>query len=317
MSVPAKPQGSRPRATATRARRAAAAVETTSGPDAVAAVDAVAAADADARAASVAADRRLAGVHLRMGSLLLARAELERLAMMGSLDVPGLADLAEVRWRTADLDGAAEAASAHLAAEGTAPVARVVAAEAAAAAGRAGEARSHVAAYGVQSNDELDRLFAGMPRRAVWPSVPETDSDRPSDRGAEPAGSPDRGPDQGLWSLDAPGGPDPATTRPRRAVRRAAPTAVDPARLLEAGRADVRHGDPERLAAGLDRLALALRLDPTLAPTILDAVGRRREPAALVLRGDACRILGRLLEAEAAFAAAAAALGDSTSRASS
>jgi hypothetical protein len=34
---------------------------------------------------------------------------------------------------------------------------------------------------------------------------------------------------------------------------------------------------------------------------VLDAVHMRREPAAVLLRGDAERLLGRHLEAEAAF----------------
>jgi hypothetical protein len=53
------------------------------------------------------------------------------------------------------------------------------------------------------------------------------------------------------------------------------------------------------------RLALALRADPTLAPAVLEAINLRREPAAALLRGDAQRLLGRHLEAEAAFDAAA------------
>jgi hypothetical protein len=56
------------------------------------------------------------------------------------------------------------------------------------------------------------------------------------------------------------------------------------------------------------RLALILRHDPTLAPMVLDALHLRREPAAALLRGDAQRLLGRHLEAEAAFDAAAESL---------
>ena len=47
---------------------------------------------------------RLARVHLRTGSLSLARVELEKLAGSGLLDVASMLDLAEVRWRTGDLD---------------------------------------------------------------------------------------------------------------------------------------------------------------------------------------------------------------------
>ena len=56
------------------------------------------------------------------------------------------------------------------------------------------------------------------------------------------------------------------------------------------------------------RLALVLRHDPTLAPMVLDTLRLRREPAAALLRGDAQRLLGRHLEAEAAFDAAAESL---------
>ncbi len=70
---------------------------------------------------------------------------------------------------------------------------------------------------------------------------------------------------------------------------------------LETARAELAEV-PER---GLLRLALVLRLDPTLAAEVLEMVRLRREPAALMLRGDAQRLLGRHLEAEAEFADAA------------
>ncbi|HXQ95486.1 MAG TPA: hypothetical protein VN800_01050, partial [Candidatus Acidoferrales bacterium] len=93
-------------------------------------------------AARALTDARLAHVHLALGMFGLARAELETLAGRGWLDVPALADLAEVRWRTGDLVGAGEAADAHLQAGGEELVALCVAAEAAAAAGRAADARN-------------------------------------------------------------------------------------------------------------------------------------------------------------------------------
>ncbi len=61
------------------------------------------------------AELLLAHAHLRLGSLALARTELETLAGMGKLDSLGLVDLAEVRWRTGDLAGAGEAAAVALA----------------------------------------------------------------------------------------------------------------------------------------------------------------------------------------------------------
>ena len=66
--------------------------------------------DSDERAA----DLVLARLHLRLGSLGLARAELESMAGRNSLDDQGIRDLAEVRWRTGDLAGAGDAAAAYL-----------------------------------------------------------------------------------------------------------------------------------------------------------------------------------------------------------
>jgi hypothetical protein len=57
-------------------------------------------------------DLALARIHLRLGSLGLARAELEALAGRDALDIDGLLDLAEARWRTGDLPGAGDAAQA-------------------------------------------------------------------------------------------------------------------------------------------------------------------------------------------------------------
>ncbi|MES1239778.1 MAG: hypothetical protein ABUL57_02845, partial [Chloroflexota bacterium] len=86
-------------------------------------------------------DVRLARVHLRMGQLTLARAELEDLLRRDQLDTTSLALLAEARWRTGDSRGAAEAAEAHLAAEGSDDIALCIAAEAAALDGRPDAAR--------------------------------------------------------------------------------------------------------------------------------------------------------------------------------
>jgi hypothetical protein len=298
---------------------------------------ATAKAEARAEATATAIEQRLAGIHLRLGSFALARAELEHLAAGDRLDVAGLADLAEVRWRMGDLETAAEAAAAHLAADGAEPIARVIAAEAAAAAGRPAEARSHSAAVGGLTTDELEARFAGMPRRALWPAMPSATNEALEAFGSSRAGehrgngtaggavagiaaasrtraatgaaaaaadrgqSEDQGP--GLWTDD---GADDLIDR-ARPPRTTAPES-DPTELLARGRAEVRSGTVDRLAAGLDRLGLALRLDPTLAPGVLDAIGRHHEPAALLVRGDAYRILGRTIEAEAAYLAAASAL---------
>ena len=276
-------------------------------------------------------DRHLASIHLRVGALLLARAELEALAARDLLDPVGLADLAEARWRTGDLERAAESAIAHLDAGGDRLVARVIAAEGAAAAGRAEEARAHVAALGALSVAELGALFAGMPQRAFWPSAPPATVDlQEAATGASlPGGPSTTGPTagdqrEGLWPEDerppadrraAPG------TAKRREARQAGSRSgrgfPDAADVLSRARDELRGGNPERIATGLDRLALALRLDPTLAPGVIEAVGRRQEPAALLIRGDACRILGRTLEAEATLVAAAALLDRPTGRSAS
>jgi hypothetical protein len=278
-------------------------------------------------------DQHLASIHLRVGALLLARAELEALAARDLLDPAGLADLAEARWRTGELERAAESATAHLDAGGDRPIARVIAAEAAAAAGRAEEARVHVAALGALSVVELEALFAGMPQRAFWPSAPPATVDlREATTGPSlPGGPSTTGPTagdhrEGLWPEDerppadrraAPG------TAKRREVRRAGSRTApgrgfpDAKEVLARALDELRGGNPDRIAAGLDRLALALRLDPTLAPGVIEAVGRRQEPAALLIRGDACRILGRTLEAEAAFVAAAALLDRPAGRSAS
>jgi hypothetical protein len=112
-------------------------------------------ADTSRGAGAVAAGRdidgRLARVHLRTGSLGLARAELEIMAGTGRLDREALADLAEARWRTGDLPGAARAAQAHLEQGGREPVAYVVAAEALLASGQPRDAR-----------EMADRLLVGM-----------------------------------------------------------------------------------------------------------------------------------------------------------
>jgi len=79
---------------------------------------------------------------------------------------------------------------------------------------------------------------------------------------------------------------------------------LDPRAELERARHELA-SKPDR---ALLRLALALRADPTIAPVVLEVIDLRREPAAAVLRGDAQRLLGRHLEAEAAFDAAAESL---------
>jgi hypothetical protein len=114
---------------------------------------------------------RLARIHLRTGSLFMARAELETLAAREHLDTAAHLDLAEARWRTGDLQGAGEAAAAYLADGGHEALGFVIAAEAFAMAGRQAEARQHAQTALERHLTEIDPVFAGMPRRASWPAA--------------------------------------------------------------------------------------------------------------------------------------------------
>jgi hypothetical protein len=263
-------------------------------------------------------DIRIARVHLRLGQLTLARAELEDLLRRDALDGNGLAVLAEARWRTGDGDAAAQAAVAHLDAGGSDDVALCIAAEAAALDGRASDARDLMDRLPVADAATLDAIFAGLPRRAPWPTAPveRTDLgelrreaasridagrpgpaiDRPADRAPARGASDDEGP-TGMAAPAAPRRPAPAAARRIKAQ-------LDPLAELARAKAELETR-PERAFL---RLALVLRHDPTLAPSVLDALHLRREPTAALLRGDAQRLLGRHLEAEAAFDAAAESL---------
>ena len=307
------------------------------------------------------ANLRMARVHLRMGQLTLARAELEDLHRRDALDVIGLAILAEARWRTGEGPAAATAALAHLEAGGSDDVALCIAAEALAAEGRPADARALMDRLPASDATTLDALFAGMPRRAFWPAGPvdrsdidelrrETDAraaagrrgglrpapaatgDSPTEVYQQPtgaatvsgqAGSPlgapptDRraipGPREVLEATAAgawgPGGhSSPASVgaagRPVRGTERRVKGQMDPATELARAR-DELSAKPER---AILRLSLVLRHDPTYAPAVLDILHLRREPTAALVRGDAQRLLGRHMEAEAAFDVAAESL---------
>jgi hypothetical protein len=113
----------------------------------------------------------LAHLHLRLGSLSLARAELETLAGRDALDDAGLVDLTEARWRTGDVTGAGEAAAAILGEDDDGPlVVLVVATEAALLRGRPSEARRYAEKAMVVAGGGIDAVFAGMPRGPVWPT---------------------------------------------------------------------------------------------------------------------------------------------------
>ncbi len=255
----------------------------------------------------------LAHLHLRLGSLAIARVELETLAGLGGLDTVGLVDLAEVRWRTGDLLGAGEAAGAALSGGGTEdPVALVIAAEAASSLGRPSEARRLAGLAAARGPGTIDGIFAGMPRSNVW--APDANEPAPT--------APtlfDRGPE--IPSVSHTGDPSPApATSPAAAAKSPAapvnlgfwdaddsapgevPIDLDPAREFEAGRAALITGGVEEAAF---RFGLALRLAPALAPAILEATEGARSANLTVVRGDAYRLAGQEPEARQAYAVAA------------
>ena len=288
-------------------------------------------------------DVRLARIHLRLGMLSIARAELEDLERRAALGRRDQAVLAEARWRTGEGGGAAAAAAAHLDAGGGDPVAIAIAVEAAAADGRPADARRLMDRLDDLDASAIDALFGGMPQRAFWPSVPgsmtvralvedatpDTAGWSPSDRDesertrrlaeAERAAADEvgvRGPlhsaagsassaagSQAVLASTAPSLWGETAEAPEREAFGPAPRRIehpDPLEELALAREQLAT-EPDR---ALLRLALVLRADPTLAPNVLDAVSLRREPAAAIIRGDAQRLLGRHLEAEAAFTAA-------------
>ncbi len=242
------------------------ALEPDAGPEVAADAGPEVAADAGPEATSRHRDAglRLARLHLRMGSLSLARAELEAAAGRGALDVPSLVDLAEVRWRTGDLAGAGEAAHAVIDQGVDDPLAYVIAAESVAALGRPAEARRLADAAVERMDTTLDALFAGMPRAMVWPA------------GVEPASPAEPG-----RAHDRQGDPAPA------------PTAA--AEAFAGGRSALIAGEVSLAAL---RLSLALRLEPGFAPGVLAAIGERGSvPLLALVAGDALRVLGREDEA--------------------
>jgi hypothetical protein len=254
-------------------------------------------------------DLVLAGLHLRLGALALARAELETLAGRDALDDAGLTDLAEVRWRTGDLEGAGEAAAAILDGDDGPVVALVVAAEAAMARGRPSEARRYADRAAARAGDTLDAVFAGMPRSAIWPpdpaALPPTsaalfdvpavgpaarDAARPATVVGGAAVGADAAPSLGLWETDAdvPGGPVDAGPE--------LPIAGDELVLARAALDADAPGD------AAIHLALVVRVTPSLAPAVLELIGDDRRPELALVRGDAYRLVGLESEARQAYA---------------
>jgi len=243
------------------------------------------------------ADLRVARLHLRGGTYALARAELEALAGRDGLDRHGILDLAEVRWRTGDLAGAAVAAAAWLedGQDAGAPgaLAHVISAEAAAARGATDAAAAHVqaAAAGLGDRDALDAILAGIGPWAVWPWDAEVAPEPLS--APRPASTPLAPP------LPAGG------QAPGAAPRAGAPIGPAAAELARAGAA-LLDGAPERAAI---ILALALRADRAAAEAVLaalDAVEPQPAHAAALafVRAEALRAAGRHDESRIAYASA-------------
>ncbi|MEA2622256.1 MAG: hypothetical protein QOH61_1166 [Chloroflexota bacterium] len=256
-------------------------------------------------------DARLARLHLRGGLLSLARAELEQMAGAGTLDREALADLAEARWRSGDLEGAAESAQAHLANGGSDPLAHLICAEALDRHGHLIDARGHSSQVLELLGLGVDRLFAGEPRSTAWPAAdgPQMfmDSNEPGRRGLLVGGAETADPASVRWE-PAPG-PEPLPERPGsagmqggrlgragvagwgrqpavpsgRPIGLGAPVGPGASmrELLDAGRAAglelegverlVERGELDQVA---DRLALLLRMDRALAPVILSLADR-------------------------------------------
>jgi hypothetical protein len=246
-------------------------------------------------------DLVLARLHLRLGSLGLARAELEGMAGAGTLDDEALVDLAEARWRTGDLAGAGEAAGVALAAGSESIVAYVIAAEATAAVGRPSEAGRLASRALELANMSVTEIFAGMPRASVWPPELFDAATTEPLLGLSSNGSALVGgtavtlstvpATRGLWDDDVPAVPD----------------LPDPAAALESGRTALAAGDPGTAAL---HLALAVRLGPTLAPAVLDLLEGVDGPELALVRGDAYRLVGHERDARLAYAGVAAAIPD-------
>ena len=271
-------------------------------------------------------DLALARAHLRLGSLTLARAELETLAGIGGLDTDGMLDLAEARWRTGDLVGAGDAANVVLASDEPRPMALLIAAEAAAVDGRPGEAR-RLASRAIELADgSIDALFAGMPRAGVWPTdaaepapIAGTLFHRETENGLASTLS-----DEGARAKAGLDGTPPAVvTAPYGSeVGSAAATAAttltlwggdpgseletaslpEPAEELQAARAALVSGALDEAAL---RFSLALRAAPALALAVLEATEGARSAALSLVRGDAYRSLGHEMESRQAYAVAA------------
>jgi hypothetical protein len=289
-------------------------------------------------AAERSADARLARVHLRGGLLTLARAALEQMAGAGTLDGDAMADLAEVRWRSGDLAGAADAARAHQASGGNEPLAALILAEDLARSGQDPDARALARSVYDRVGGAMDVLFAMEPRSSIWPAADEgwmaAGAAAPGHWGLLVGGSEVATPDATTWTALPVEQPLPATPLAGATAAPAVPGgrggvgqpggATTTTAVVMGGRLageELEQVD-RSLAAGdtrgaTHRLGVLLRLDPALAPIILTTADRAAASAAPgsgdlpsihLVRGDAYRTLGRDTEAAAAYQQAPEAL---------
>ena len=263
---------------------------------------------------------RLARIHLRTGSLTLARAELETLSGRNQLDTAGRLDLAEARWRTGDLHGAGEAASAYLAANGDEVLGFVIAAEAAAMVNRIAEAKHYVAQAMERYLSDLDPIFAGIARKAMWSAVvaspaavsavepapelvaavpelveaaPEPAVEVAPEFAVEPAPEPtpepavEHAPQPGVAVEPAPE----AVIEPAAAIAQAPedPTVAQADGEVASGRSYLEGNDP--LLAAL-HFGVALRLNQTRASVVIEAIGDRQDVPLRLVRDEAVRLRG-------------------------
>ena len=287
---------------------------------------------------------RLARIHLKTGSLTIARAELEALAARNQLDTPAHLDLAEVRWRTGDLDGAGEAAGAYMDGGGDEALGFVIAAEASAMANRHAEARRHTEQALERQLSELDQVFAGIPRRAMWalpawgaaapeaiaaPAVPAAAEQVQSEVAqAEPEAV-----DQVATEPEADAVPVELAAEPVELAAEPVELAAEPVELAAEAEAEPPAEEPAVEAAPNDvqataevasgcsyleagdpmmaalHFGVAIRLAPASATSVLDAIGDRQELPLQLVRGDALRLLGLEGDAGRAYQSVASALG--------
>jgi len=290
---------------------------------------------------------RLARVHLRTGAFTIARGELEALASRDQLNPSGVLDLAEVRWRMGELQGAGEAAAAYIASGGDDSLGYVIAAEAAAMANHPSEARRHVEAALRRHLGELEPIFAGIRPHASWSSGRGTDAGvgvaepAPVEHVAveqvaiepapvepapvepapvEPAPVPEADAHEpGLTGREAnvTAGSASATspeTVPDVEEPEPTPIAVEAGAEIESGRVYLIADDAMMAAL---HFAVALRLAPGSAGAVLDAIGDRQELPLQLVRGDALRMLGMEGDAGRAYLSVASALGAPRPEASS